>query len=100
VDLTRSEVGARAEFAVATALAGTGKAVYLPLFGAHARVDMLFEDASGFHRVQCKTSRLRKGVIIFHTCSNTGHERRGYLGEADYFGVSSPELDEVFLVSC
>lgn len=93
-----SHVGARAELAVAAALTHAGKIVYLPLFNAHARVDLVFEDDHGFHRVQCKTSRVRQGVLCFSTCSNSGGIRRGYRGEVDLFGVHSPELQQVFLV--
>jgi PD-(D/E)XK nuclease superfamily protein len=98
MELTPSQVGSQAEFAIAAALAAAGKQVYVPLFGAHSRVDLVTEDEHGLHRVQCKTSRLRNGVIFFHTCSNTGREQKGYQGEADFFGVYSPELQEVFLV--
>jgi hypothetical protein len=98
VELTPSEVGARAERAVAFALATAGKRVYLPLFAPHSRVDLVFEDETGFHRVQCKTSRLNGAVVSFCTCSNTKDVRKSYQGEADLFGVYSPELDQVFLV--
>jgi hypothetical protein len=58
--LSPSEVGARAELAVATALAKAGHAVFLPLFNGHGRVDLVYEDCDGrLQRVQCKTSRLR-----------------------------------------
>lgn len=93
-----SEVGARAEAAVVAALVRAGIAVYLPMFGAHARVDLICEDDQGFHRVQCKTSRVVGDVVVFSTCSNSKQVRRDYRGEADLFGVYSPELDEVFLV--
>ena len=93
-----SELGAQAELAVASALTRAGRQVYLPFFAAHARVDLIFEDELGFHRVQCKTSRLRGDVVTFATCSNTKHVRKDYRGEVDLFGVYSPELDQVFMV--
>ena len=95
---TPSEVGARAELAVATALIAAGKHVYLPFFAAHARVDLVYEDGLGFHRVQCKTARVRGQVLTFATCSNTRNLPREYVGEIDEFGVYSPQLDQVFLV--
>jgi hypothetical protein len=98
VELTPSQVGARAERAVSFALAAAGKRVYLPLFVPDSRVDLLFEDEDGLHRVQCKTSQVKKGAIFFRTCSNTGNIPKAYAGEADLFGVYSPELDQVFLV--
>ena len=98
MELTPSQVGARAERAVAFALEAAGKRVYLPLFLPDSRVDLVFEDEDGLHRVQCKTSQLKKGAIFFRTCSNTGNVPKAYSGEADVFGVYSPELDQVFLV--
>jgi len=93
-----SELGAQAELAVASALTRAGRQVYLPFFAAHTRVDLVFEDELGLHRVQCKTSRLRGDVVTFATCSNTKHVRKDYRGEVDLFGVYSPELDQVFMV--
>ena len=98
MELTPSQVGARAERAVAFALEAAGKRVYLPLFLPDSRVDLVFEDEDGLHRVQCKTSRLRGDVVAFATCSNTKHVRKDYRGEVDLFGVYSPELDQVFMV--
>lgn len=91
-------VGARAEAAVASALVRAGKAVFLPAFGAHSRVDLVYDDGQQLVRVQCKTSRLVDGGLSFRTCSNTGQEERSYMGEADMFGVYSPDLDRVYLV--
>ena len=36
--------------------------------------------------------------MSFCTCSNSRDVRKSYQGEADLFGVYSPELDQVFLV--
>ena len=93
-----SQIGARAEVEIAAALMRVGKQVYLPLGTSHGRVDLIFADVSGLHRVQCKTSRLIGDVISFSTCSNTGGLRKDYQGEVDYLGVYSPDLDQVFLV--
>ena len=49
-------------------------------------------------RIQCKTSRLLRGVVNFGTCSNTGNVRKDYRSEIDAFGVYSPDLDRAFLV--
>ena len=96
--MTPSEVGARAELAVAAALATAGKLVYVPLFNAHGRTDLLYEDDTGFHRVQCKTGRVKGQVVGFRTCSNTKNIPRDYVGQIDEFGVYAPELSQVFLV--
>ena len=96
VHSTPSEIGARAEAAIARALIMDGKQVYIPLFSAHARADLVFEDVGGLHRVQCKTSRVIGDVVWFRVCSNTNNEPRDYRGQIDFFGVFSPELDEVY----
>jgi hypothetical protein len=98
VDGTPSEVGAQAELAIASALVGSGRRVYLPFFGPDSRTDLVFEDEAGFHRVQCKTSRLVGGALVFATCSNTKQVRKDYRGQIDLFGVYSPDLGAVFLV--
>ena len=95
---TPSEVGGRAELAIAAGLRLAGKRVYLPFFAADSRVDLVYEDGDGFHRAQCKTSRLIGDVIEFCTCSNTNHVRKDYRSDVDVFGVYSPDLDEVFMV--
>ena len=96
--MTPSEVGARAEASVAQALARTGKAVLIPLFGAHLRYDLVFSDDSGFHRVQVKAGRLRNGAIRFRACSQTNNVQQGYQDEVEFFGVYCFDLDEVYLV--
>src|SRR5437868_416540 len=83
---------------VARALIQAGKHVYLPFFAADSRVDLVYEDSHGFHRVQCKTSRLLGDVIAFCTCSNTKNVRKDYRTDVDSFGVYCPELGQVFLV--
>jgi len=98
VDRTPSEIGERAELAVAAALRRAGKRVYLPFFAADSRVDLVFEDEQGFHRTQVKTSRLREDAIWFRTCSFTNKVSRDYRGEVDIIAIYSPELDQVFLV--
>jgi hypothetical protein len=98
MDESPSIVGARAEREVAYALERSGWAVYLPVFASHGRIDLIVARGPDILRVQCKTSRLRNGVVLFRTCSNTGNKPKSYRGEIDVFGVYSPELDRVFLV--
>lgn len=93
-----SAIGARAEREVAYELERLGWHVYLPMFASHARVDLIAVGGRDVLRIQCKTSRLRNGVLIFRTCSNTGNVPRSYAGEIDFFGVYSPELEKAYLV--
>ena len=96
--MTPSEIGARAEIAVAHALANLGKLVLAPLFAAHLRYDLAFEDAAGIHRVQVKSGRARNGVIQFASCSHTNNVQASYEGEADFFGVYCHELRSTYLI--
>ncbi len=95
---TPTEIGARAEAAVASALVRAGKPVFLPAFGVSSRIDLIFEADGVLARVQCKTSRLVGEVLVFRTCSNTKNLPREYTGEVDFFGVYSPAQSLVYLV--
>src|SRR5258706_16280123 len=67
-----------------------------------SRYDLVIDKGSGFERVQCKTGRLRNGVIIFNTCSSTSHNkggsRKNYKGQIEYFAVYCPDLDKCYLI--
>ena len=98
MNLSPSQVGTRAEAAVAAALALAGHEVFLPAFGGSGRIDLIVLMSGEPHRVQCKTARLLSGCLMFRTCSNTANAPRSYAGEIDDFGVYSPDLHQVFLV--
>ena len=89
--------------AVALALQSIGYTVYLP-FGENSRADFVIDDGACLARVQCKTGRLRNGVVIFKTCSSYAHHSnpasaaRDYLGQIDFFAVYCPETSGVYLV--
>jgi hypothetical protein len=95
---TPSDIGARAEREVAFALGRAGWDVFLPLFSAHGRVDMVALREGVVLRVQCKTARLVNGVLSFRTCSNTRNSPRDYLGQVDAFGVYSPDMGSTYLI--
>jgi hypothetical protein len=57
-----------------------------------------YEGDGGLERVQCKTSRVVGGALIFRPCSNTKNLPRDYQGEVEAFGVYSPERNLVYLV--
>jgi hypothetical protein len=76
-------------------------------FGENQRYDLLIDEDDKFTRVQCKTGRLRAGVVRFSTCSFTYHHpnNRGskeyshtYYGQADLFGVYCADTGAVYLV--
>ena len=92
-------IGERSVACILAALLKAGKTVLLP-FGDNQRYDMVIEEDGNFTRIQCKTGRLRNGVIAFNVCSQAGGsgKRRDYQGEIDVFGVYCPELDTVYIV--
>jgi len=97
------DIGDRSALAVALGLQATGWEVYAP-FGENTRADFIIDSPSGPARVQCKTGRLRAGVIRFKTCSSYAHHSnpacaaRDYLGQVDYFAIYCPETSGVYLV--
>jgi len=93
-----SVIGSRAEMAVASALQRVGMAVFVPLFAAHSRIDLIAATDTALLRVQCKTARVLGGALFFRTCSNTGNLPRDYRQEIDAFGVYSPAMNSVYLV--
>jgi hypothetical protein len=61
-----------------------GDSVSLP-FGNNQRYDMVIDREGRLVKAQCKTGRLRNGVVLFNACSFnrfTGAER-DYRGQAD-----------------
>jgi hypothetical protein len=72
--------------------------------GDNARYDLVIERGGCFHRVQCKTATWgdeEQASLVFAACSTNWHLRdgkRGYHGEADFFGVYFPPSRKVYLV--
>src|SRR4029077_4235086 len=60
------DVGQRTEAAVLAELVKRGHRVLIP-FGVNHRYDLLLDLGGRFVRVQCKTGKLRRGVIRFKT---------------------------------
>ncbi len=76
-------------------------------WGNYHTYDIAIDSDGQLVRIQCKTGRYneKRGVIefntaiIYHARGETGsHVRRGYIGQADYFGVYCPELGTLYLV--
>jgi PD-(D/E)XK endonuclease len=95
------DVGQRTEGAILAELLRRGYRVLLP-FGVNQRYDLVLDMGDRFLRVQCKTGRLRAGVIRFATRSTRRNSRelsqRGYAGEADVFIVYCPDNRGVYVV--
>jgi hypothetical protein len=82
---------------------GAGYRILLP-FGENTRYDLVTDDGRQLRKVQCKTGRLRKGAVVFATCSHYAHHpnpkwtQRDYVGQIDDFAVFCPSLRAVYLV--
>jgi len=97
-ELSTVEKGTRAERAVLAALLRCGYNVLIP-FGP-VRYDLVREKDGRFERIQCKTATLMKtGALRFALTNNPpSMTHKTYVGEIDFFGVYSPDLDKVYLV--
>jgi hypothetical protein len=95
------DVGLRAEAAIVSELIRRGYRVLLP-FGSNQRYDLVLDVNGEFVRAQCKTGRLRNGVIQFRTTSIRSNTKRtffrGYLGEVELFLVFCPENEQIYAV--
>lgn len=99
--LNTKHVGDISQANVMAALLKKQCSVLLP-FGDNQRYDLVIETPDGFHRIQCKTGRIRSGAIEFPVASSSNHRRGGarrpYLGQIDYFGVYCPCNGKTYLV--
>ena len=89
-----------AEFEVALALMRSGRTVLRPI-SAGLRYDLVIDEGNGnFTRVQCKTGRLRGGVIVFRLAMFDARRPNAapYHGEIEAFGVYCPEVAKSYLV--
>jgi hypothetical protein len=95
------DVGHRAEAAILSALVQRGYRVLLP-FGVNQRYDLVLECEGRFLKAQCKTGRLRDGVVRVSTQSiqsNTRRTRtRTYIGEVDLFIVYCADNEGIYVV--
>lgn len=95
------DVGRRTEAVVLAELVKRGHRVLIP-FGVNHRYDLLLDLGERFVRVQCKTGKLKRGVIRFKAesvRSNTRNVlRRSYGGEADLFLVHCPQNNRIYAV--
>lgn len=70
-------------------------------FGDNKRYDLIAEspnEQGKLLRVQCKTGRLKNGVIDFQCSSSSKDSKRDYHGQIDMFAVFCPETIRVYLI--
>ncbi len=83
---------------VLAALLGNGKSILVP-FGDGLHYDLAIDEDGSIKRVQCKTGKLKKGVIVFRNYTVLrGGGRRSYGSSVDYYGVYCPQNRSTYLV--
>ncbi len=98
-----ARIGLAAHTAVLHKLVSRGLEVLQPL-GDHLRYDLAYykEETAELVRIQCKAGRYNpnKGCVFFKNFNRTGgrSKRRGYIGDAECFGVYCEELNTVYIV--
>lgn len=93
------ERGNLSEARVLAALVNAGYFVSIP-FGSGHKYDFVIDDTVRLFRVQCKTGRVKNGVLLFNAYSQSGNGsvKMNYRGLADLFAVLNPESDKVYLI--
>ena len=93
------ERGNLSEARVLAALVDAGYFVSVP-FGSGHKYDFVIDDTVRLFRVQCKTGRVKNGVLLFNAYSQSGNGsvKMNYRGLADLFAVLNPESDKVYLL--
>lgn len=76
-----------------------GETVLTP-FGDKDRYDLVIDRKGSFFRIQCKTGRLKNGVITFNACSINirTSKRENYRDQIEFFGVYCPDNHGIYLV--
>ena len=93
------EKGNLSEARILAAFVSAGYHVSVP-FGSGHRYDFVVDDTTRLFRVQCKTGRIKNGVLLFNAYSKPGNgtAKLSYRGMADLFAVLNPEDGKVYLV--
>ncbi len=95
------DVGYRTEGAILSELVRHGYCVLVP-FGVNQRYDLVLDCDGRLLKAQCKSGRLRNGVVRFSSQSiqsNTrGTKIRSYEGEVDLFIVYCPDNHRVYVI--
>ena len=98
--MNTKDLGEKSEAKIMSVLLDKGLTVLKP-WGDNKRYDFVVE-LNGFHRVQCKTGKLKNGSIDFSTKSvttkNGEYVNVNYRGQADFFMVYCPDNKQVYCV--
>lgn len=93
-----SHIGNVCQAKVLSALIEANERVLLP-FGDGCYYDLLLDREGTFHRVQCKSGRLRRGAVRFKTSTVLRNgKHRAYGRTVEYFGVYCSDIGKSYLV--
>ena len=94
-----ADKGNLSEAKILAAFVAAGYLVSVP-FGSGHKYDFVVDDSKRLLRVQCKTGRVKNGVLLFNAYSQSGNGsvKMSYRGLADLLAVLNPEDDKVYLV--
>lgn len=97
--LNTGNIGNLTEAKILTALVDAGYLVSQP-FGSGHKYDLVADDGQNLYRIQCKTGRVRMGVLKFnaYSVSGNGGNKQSYKGLIDLFAVYNPSNEKVYLV--
>ena len=102
-DKDPARIGLTAHTAILHKLVFMGFEVLQPL-NDDLRYDLAYylEETGELIRIQCKAGRYvpEIGCILFKNYNSTGGrtKKRGYIGDAEYFGVYCQELNKTYLI--
>jgi len=102
-DKDPARIGLTAHTAILHKLVSMGLEVLQPL-SDDLRYDLAYyvKETAELIRIQCKAGRYepKLGCILFKNFNRTGGRtgRRGYIGDAEYFGVYCEELNKTYLL--
>ena len=95
------DVGLRTEAAILAELVRRGYSVLVP-FGTNQRYDLVLDLDGEFVRAECKTGRLRDGVVRFSVRSIRSNTKAtfvsDYRGQVEIFLVHCRDTDRIYAV--
>ena len=97
--MSSGKTGNLTEARILAAFVAAGYLVSVP-FGSGHKYDFVVDDSIRLLRVQCKTGRVKSGVLLFNAYSQSGNGsvKMAYRGLADLFAVLNPDTDKVYTV--
>jgi hypothetical protein len=98
--MNTKDVGERSEAQILAKLLNAGKVILMP-FGDNQRYDLVIDEGGKFIRVQCKTGRIKNGILRFPTCSSSTHrggKKKGYRGQIELLMVYCPDNNKIYSI--